>query len=388
MKIVISKTDLVNLISKIQSVVSTKPAIPILSNFLLEAIDDQLILSATDLTVSIRCFSDAKVLEEGAIALPARRFLQLIRELTSTQVKISSLSDDVAETAAGTSIFRINGMQKSEFPNLPDLTNAPQISFKSSALKKMLANSCFSTSKDDNRYVLNGVLLRVLDKKATFLATDGKRLSKVSTEVDLDPSFQGSYVIPLKAAEEMIRTLDGDESEAALTLMHDKIALEQGNLTLISKLLSGKYPEVEKVIPENPNHVITLHREELISLLRQVSLFTSDNTNSVRFSFEPGKLRLTAVSSEFGEGDVDMAVDYSGETLQVAFNPYYFQDILRHSTDETIQFGITDPYNPGRITDSTNSVFVIMPMHLQEVEKISSSQEDSVDQDAALTQLS
>ncbi|MBU6446422.1 MAG: DNA polymerase III subunit beta, partial [Verrucomicrobia bacterium] len=125
MKAVISKIDLVNLIGKIQSIVAAKPAIPILANVLIEAIDDQLIVSATDLTVSMRVYVEAKVIEEGAIALPARRFFQLVRELTSPQVKISAQTNEIAEITTGTSVFKINGMNKAEFPSLPDLSGAP-----------------------------------------------------------------------------------------------------------------------------------------------------------------------------------------------------------------------------------------------------------------------
>ena len=124
MKAVISKIDLVNLIGKIQSIIAVKPAIPILSNVLIEAVDDQLIVSATDLTVSMRCYVEAKVIEEGAIALPARRFFQLIRELTSPQIKISAQITETAEITTGTSVFKINGMNKTEFPSLPDLAGA------------------------------------------------------------------------------------------------------------------------------------------------------------------------------------------------------------------------------------------------------------------------
>src|SRR5262245_27203930 len=127
MKVVIPRIDLVNVISKIQNVVSTKPAVPILANVLLEAMDDQLIASATDLTVSMSSFRAAKVIEEGSIALPAGRFFQLIRELTAPQVKICTQTNEAAEITTGTSVFKINGMNKSEFPHLPDLVGSPEI---------------------------------------------------------------------------------------------------------------------------------------------------------------------------------------------------------------------------------------------------------------------
>jgi len=366
MKAVISKNELVSLIGKIQNIVANKPAIPILSNVLIEAHDDQLILSATDLTTSMRSFSNAKVIEEGAIALPAKRFFHLIKELTSPQIKITSTQNEVAEITSVSSHFKINGMLKSEFPSLPDISKATQVPISSSTLKDMLSRTYFSAAREDSRYVLNGIYMQINNKAATFIGTDGKRLAKMLTNLDVDPSFHGSYILPLKAAEEMVKMLSDDEQIVNLSLMHDKVFLENSNLTLITKLLSGQYPDVEKVIPENPSISMSLHREELISLLRQVSLFTSDTTGSVRFIFDQGELRLTATSSDIGEGNVSMPVDYSGDRFEIAFNPFYFMDILRHSKDETITFSIQDAYNPGMITDSTSVIFVIMPMRLNE----------------------
>lgn len=366
MKAVISKGDLVTIIGKIQSIVSVKPSIPILANVLLEAIDDQLVVSATDLTVSMRCHAEAKVVEEGSIALPARRFFQLVRELTSPQVKISAQTNEIAEITTGTSVFKINGMNKAEFPQLPDLTGSPEFSLPNLSVKEMLSKTAFSAAREDSRYTLNGIHLQICEQKAIFTGTDGKRLAKAFTPIVIDPSIQGSYVIPLKAVEEMIKMLDDSETAATLNLSHDKISLESHSMTLIAKLLAGQYPDVERVIPKQLEHQFSIHREELITLLRQVSLFTSETSGSVRFSFETGQLHLSAMSSEIGEGRVSMPVDYAGEKLEIAFNPFFFIDILRHSKEETVRLGLTDSHNPGLITDSTSALFVIMPMRLTE----------------------
>ncbi|MBM3184234.1 MAG: DNA polymerase III subunit beta, partial [Chlamydiae bacterium] len=347
MKAVIAKTDLVNVIGKIQNIVPVKPAIPILANVLLEAIDDQLIISATDLTVSMRCYAGAKVIEEGSIALPARRFFQLIREITAPQIKINAPTSEAAEITTGSSLFKVHGMNKSEFPSLPDLAGSPEVLLNQANLKEMLSKTVFAAAREDSRFTLNGVQLQIAQQKATFIGTDGKRLSKIFAPVAIDPAFQGSYVIPLKAVEEMTKILSDTEDPATLTLAYDKVALEAGSLTLIAKLLAGEYPDVNRVIPQKATSQFSIHREELMALLRQVSLFTSETSNSVRFSFETGQLHLSAMSHEIGEGRVSMPVDYSGPKLDVAFNPFFFLDILRHSKDETMKFGINDTHNPG-----------------------------------------
>jgi len=366
MKLVISRTDLLNIIGKIQGIIQSKPSSPILGHVLLEAIDDQLIVTGTDLSVSIRCFAPATIIEEGSIALPARRFFQLIREITAPQIKINAPSSESAEITTGSSVFKIHGMNKVEFPQIPDLSGALRINVSHSMLKEMVTKTVFAAAREDNRYTLNGVQLQIANQRATLIGTDGKRLAKITSPIPIDSSVTGQYVLSLKSVEEMSKLLEDSDAPVNLSMLQDKISLETGATILTAKLLSGQYPDVERVIPTKLIHQFSIHREELMALLRQVSLFTSETSHSVRFSFETGQLHLSVVSAEIGEGRVSMPVDYAGDPLDIAFNPHFFIDILRHSKDETVRFGLTDSHNPGLITDSTSALFVIMPMRLND----------------------
>jgi DNA polymerase-3 subunit beta len=366
MKVVISRMDLLNIIGKIQSIVPSKPSSPILGHVLLEAIDDQLIVSATDLSVSLRCYAAATIVEEGSIALPARRFFQLVKELTAPQIKISATTSESAEITTGSSVFKILGMNKAEFPQIPDLTGNPGFALPHATLREMLTRTVFCAAREDNRYTLNGVQLQITPQKATFIGTDGKRLAKLSSSIQAEQPIQGGHVISLKAVEEINKLLEDSDALIHIHLSQDKLSLESGSTSLTAKLLMGQYPDVERVIPTKIVHQFSIHREELMSLLKQVSLFTSDASHSVRFTFETGHLQLSGASAEVGEGKVSMPVDFLGERLDIAFNPHFFIDILRHSKDETVQLGLIDTHNPGLITDSTNAIFVIMPMRLNE----------------------
>jgi len=363
MKVVISRTELVKLIGTIQGVVSSKPAIPILSNILLEAFDGKLIISATDLTVSTRAKTEAHVATEGAITLPARRFFQLVREMTAQDIEIECGSGEIAYVRGGTSEFRLNGIHKSEFPSLPDMSQGQTFTLPGGTFKEMLTKSVFAAAREDSRHVLNGVLMHIDENQATFIGTDGKRLAKIHTSIDMTDQHKHDYLIPLKACEEMVKMID-DEESLNICLLPDKVSLEVGPTTLVTKLLSGDYPDIERVIPKENARTFTLHREELMSLLKQIALFTSEKNHSVHFIFNPGELTLTANSSEIGDGKVSMPVDYSGEKFEVAFNPIYFHDILRHCKDETVSFAISSAHNPGLITDSSTAHYVIMPMRL------------------------
>ncbi len=313
-----------------------------------------------------RCFTEAKILEEGSTTLPAKRFFQLVRELPDVQLEASTNGHDISNIIAGASHFKLHGMSRDEFPSLPDLVGATQFKIPQGVLKELLYRVSFAVSREENRFVLTGVLCRVAEGIATFVGTDGKRLAKTSAKVELDAAFGGSFVLPLKAVDEVIKVCQDKEDEATLYLMQDKVAFEVNHVVLVTKLLSGEYPDVEQVIPSSSATAVSLHREELMSLLRQVSLFTSENSHSVRFTLTPGELTLTANTAEIGEGKVSMPVNYEGEKLEIAFNPGYFLDILRHSHDETVNLALTDPFNPGVITDSSEALCVLMPMRLNE----------------------
>ena len=365
MKFVISRAELSGLIRKIQNVVPQNAPIPILSHFLIEAQEDELVFTATDLTVGSRCRVKAKVYEKGSLSLPSKRFFQLVRELTDTNIEVNAADSEMAEIKSGSSRFRLNGMNKEEYPALPDLKEATQFPIESDTLKEMLFRTAFAVSKEDNRYVLTGVLMRIQDGKAIFVGTDGKRLAKTETPIALDSSFSGEYILPLKAVDEIIKILS-EEKQATVYLTDDKVAVEVGGTLMVTKLLSGDYPDFEQVIVTQSEQKVTLHREELITLLRQIALFTNDTSHSVRFTFVTGELLLTANCAEVGEGKVSMPVNYTGEKMEIAFNPFFFLDILRHTPDETVSLGVSDSYNPGVITDSTSSLFIIMPMRLND----------------------
>lgn len=362
LKIIILRAQLVALIGKIQNAIPSKPVAPILSNLLIEAEGDQLVLSATDLIVSVKAFAQAKILQKGRIALSARRFFQLIRELTAPEIELEVGPSHIVHIRAGGSTFKLHGVEAEEFPSLPDFGQTAFISVHAPTLKELLVRTAFAVGKDDSRHTLNGMLLQLTQGRLVLIGTDGKRLAKMNAELDTQ-NHKGQYIVPLKAIEEIIRCLDEDEG-AKLYLSSDKIALATPSITIMTKLLSGEYPDVNRVIPNKASVTIRLHREELISLLKQVALFTSETSHSARFLFTPGELEISAVSSEFGEGRVSMPVDYSGERLEVAFNPQFFIDALKHCKDETVSLGIIDSFNPGMITDQTTALFVIMPMRL------------------------
>lgn len=365
MKFVISTQEFNFLVNKCLNVVPAKATAPILSNILIEAVNGEIRMTATDLTVGVNCSTEVKVLEEGSTTLPAKKLAQLVRELTSVNVEVTSNANEITTIVADTSRFKLHGMNKTEFPSLPDMSGAIQFKIKQAELKHVLYRTAFAVSRDDTRYALTGVYMHIANGEASFAGTDGKRLARSILAIDLDRSFTGGYIIPLKAIEEILKNLN-EYGEATIYLMPDKIAVEASNTLLVTKLLTGDYPDINRVIPEQSSTTVPLHREELMTLLRQIALFTTDTTHSVRFAFSSGELNLSANTKDVGEGRVSMPVNYHGEQIEIAFNPNFFLDILRHTKEETISIGITDAHNPGVLRDNSSSLFVLMPMRLNE----------------------
>lgn len=373
MKFIIATQELNYLISKCSNVIASKPPIPVLANFLIEAKNGELIITATDLIVGIRCRTDAKILKEGSIALPAKCLAQLIRELTAANVEITVNESFIADIRAGTSKFVLRGMSGSQYPELPDLKEGIQFTLPQNVFKDLLYRTSFAVARDDNtRQTLNGLNMQISQGQVSFVGTDGRLLARAHVNVDVDPAVMGSFTFPLKAVEEFGKNLN-DEGDAKITLMPEKVAIETSNTLIISNLMVGDYPDVVRVIPESTPTVVALHRDELMTLLRQISLFMSNPEHSVCFSFGNGELRINANAMSIGEGDVSMPVNYHGSQFDIAFNPGYFLDVLKHSKEEVVSMGLIDSYNPGVIIDKSNvsaisaalsPLFILMPMRL------------------------
>lgn len=367
MHVIASRVDLLSISAKFQGIVPSKPALPILANVLLIAENQMLTIVATDLLMSLKISIPANVLEAGSMTIPSRRLFQLLREMTHSEIELKILDDKEALVKAGSSEFKLLMMPGKEYPQFPEIVQANQLDINQATLKTLLQRSAFAAAKEDSRHVLNGLQMKLESNKLTLTGTDGKRLSKLFAEGSFQFESKLDVIIPLRAVEEMIKMLDAEDEMIHVLINQDRLMLESQNFKFLTQLIAGQYPDVERVIPQTSAKPIALHREELMSLLKQVSLFTSDSNSSVRFTFDTGTLHLSAISDKIGAGHVNMPVNFEGEPFQIAFNPNYFLDILRHTDDEIIEFKATSPYTPGLITDSTKATFVIMPMRLDSV---------------------
>jgi DNA polymerase III subunit beta len=368
MKVICEKEELLKGSQIVQTVVSPKSTLPILSNFLFETENQKLKLSSTNLEVGVSCYVKGEIVKEGSITVPAKRFADIIKELPSTD-NIEIKADDVnqIDLKCGKSKFVLMGLPKSDYPVLPDFPEEKTFNIPKDTLSNMFRKTSFSVSNDETRYVLNGIYLIVEGGLLKFVATDGRRLA-VITRDGIDKKMNQKVIIPIKAVNEVQRILavsEGQE-EVKVGIAQNQIAFKIGSITLISRLIDGTYPSYEQVIPKKYDVQIKLNVKNTLSAVRQMAILTSEKASVVKFIFGKNVLRMTAQSQGFGSGEVEMDIEHAGPNIEIAFNPMFLIDILKNIDEDEVNFELTSALNPALIVPLKDKQYqsVVMPMRI------------------------
>ena len=368
MKVLCEKDELLRGTQIVQSVVSARSTLPILSNFLFEAEGQIIKLSSNDLEVGVCCYIKGEISKEGSITIPAKRFGDIIRELSDTkQIEIRADETNQISIRCGKSHFILMGLPKSEYPVLPDFPEEKTFKIQKSLLKSMLRRTAFAVSTDETRYVLNGVYLIAENGSLKFVSTDGRRLAYISRDC-IDKKFSHRAIIPTKSVNEVQKILGAEEkeSEVRIGVTENQIAFQIDNITILSRLIEGAFPNYEQVIPKKHETQIKVNVKETLSAVRQMSLLTSDKASAVKFLFGKNVLRITAQAQGLGSGESEIDIEHSGANLEIAFNPGFLIDILKNTDDEFVHFELTNSLNPALLSpmNDKNYLCVVMPMRL------------------------
>jgi DNA polymerase-3 subunit beta len=363
MKFTVSKEALLEGLQKVQHVVSTRTTLPILSNVLLVAENGRLQLTTTDLDVGITGSVQADVTTDGATTLPAKRLVNIIRELPASEVQISVDAKNVASISCGPSFFKIIGLGQDDFPPLPDFEGAKEYRIPQQLLRDGLKKTAYAISTDETRYVLNGIYTSFREGKLTLVATDGRRLAMVEHDLDFPASQEVDVIVPTKAVQELQRLL-GEQGEVLVRLSDSQIAFSIGESLLVSKLIEGNYPNYRQVIPGDSSERVELPREAMLETVRRVSLLSSDKSNSVKLVFQANQLEVTANSPDVGEARETLEVPYDGKEMQIAFNPEFLKAPLQNLDEETVYLDLIDEMSPGVVRIEGTFLYVIMPMRV------------------------
>src|SRR5256714_7817156 len=368
MNLTISKEQIINGLQAVQNIVSTRTPLPILSNVLLRAEGDRLEFTATDLDVTISCAVEAKIKKPGASTVPVKKLFGIVRELTNTEIDLEVDDKNVCSIRSGASFYKINGLSADEFPPLPKFKEDKKVVLPQETVRSMMKKTSFAISTDESRYVLNGIFISLKDHKMTMVATDGRRLALVDEEVDVAEGSQGEFIVPAKAVNELNRLLqEKGEVEIRYTDNQASFTLkdEQGSsILIITKLIEGNYPNYRQVIPAETKERIPLSREEFLHALRRAEIMTSEKQNSVKLSFGKNTLSITANSPDVGEAQENMAINYKGKEMAIAFNPGYVIEPLNALPNDEVFLELIDELSPGVLKINGPFLYVVMPMRL------------------------
>jgi DNA polymerase-3 subunit beta len=362
MKIKIPKKTLLDIAQTVQSVVSTKNTLPILSNMLLDAQKDGLQLTATDLDIAMVYTTKTNTTQEGAATVSAKRFTDIIKELPEEDVVISAKKNNTVTIDCQNAHFKVSSLPKEEFPKLPSYKNQEFITIEQQTLKEMLNKTSFATSRDETRYILNGVLFEIKPQKITLVATDGRRLAYIEKKIDSKIQKQKKIIIPTKTVNELNRTLG--EGELKMYFGENQITFDQGDIIIISRLIEGEFPRYEQVIPKEQKEKLVVNKDRLLAATRRASLLTNQDSQAIKLDVFKNKLVISKNTPDIGETREELGVEYKGGSLSIGFNPTYLIDALKNIDEESIGLELTAQDKPGVIRLQDSFVYVVLPMQL------------------------
>jgi DNA polymerase III subunit beta len=371
------KSDLLKELDLAQGVVEKKTTIPILSNILLEAEDGQVRLSATDLELGVNSTCVAKVKKEGSATVPARRLVDIVRSLPEADVKIKVLENNWVQLTCERSSFKLVGMARDNFPVLPAVP-AKLASLTGSALATLIRRTAFAVSGEESRYTLSGALLILKPDSATMVATDGHRLALVERDVKVEGvNNELRLLVPRKAMSELEKMLSeakDKESEGEAAGVHiskddSHLFFSVGHRILISRLLTGQFPNYEAVLPKETPRTAELEKDTLMAAIRRVALLADERSHAIRLHLDKGKLELHSTSGEYGEAREAIDVDYDSEAMEIGFNHQYLLDFLGVLNEGgKIRLELQDEQSAGQLRplgeDLYRYRYVVMPMRI------------------------
>lgn len=362
MKLKATKDVLLNGIQKVQSVITTKSTLPILSNMLIEAQQDKLKLTATDLDIGISCVIPVQTQENGAITLPAKRFGDIIKELPDDNINISTKKNNQVNIDTESCQFKIMGLSPEDFPKPPDFKEGAAIHLEQSTLREMLALTSFAVSFDETRYILNGILFNIHQNNLTLVGTDGKRLAVAKKPLEQRTDKEVKIIVPLKTIHELNRNLQ-EEGGLSIILGHNQALFDLKDTVIISRLIEGEFPDYQQVIPAASDNKISIGREQFLLAVRRAALLSTPDYQAVKLETFKNKLVVSKSTPEVGESREEVNVEYKGREMAIGFNPNYLIDVLKSLKEEKIDFELSDSEKPGVIRLS-GYTYIVLPMRL------------------------
>lgn len=360
------RDQLLTPLQSVSGIVEKRHTLPILSNVLLEKDGEKLTLLATDIEIQITTTTSTSGTEKLGLTVAARKLQDILRSLPETAEISLAFEDKRLQLKAGKSRFNLQTLPADDFPRISAATGTTtQLRITQRQMRRLLAYVQYAMAQQDIRYYLNGLLLVVKGNNLIVVATDGHRLAFTSEA--LSETFSPIEVIlPRKTIIELSRQLDDSDELLNISLTPTQASFTFGKIELISKLIDGKFPDYERVIPQNHTKSIVINRNQLLHSLQRVAILTNEKFRGVRLVLAANSLKILSTNSEQEDAQEEIEIDYSGEPLDVGFNVTYLLDVLNNVTTETVELRLADSNSSALflLPDNASFKYVVMPMRI------------------------
>lgn len=365
MKLRFNRQEMTDSLNAVCGVAAARTPKEILKCVRLEAHGDVLLLSATDLELSLRmAVTQVEVEKQGETLVIADTLARIVRECPDEVLTVETSANMLHVRGSG-SRFQIVTLDPADFPAIPVLDGSPDFTVEHVVLRRMVELSAFAAARESTRYAINGVQWKVDGNRLTLAATDGRRLAVAQGNLlEAGTGTLPPIIVPTKSLSLLAKLPVEDGTRVGVKISRNQLLLDLGRALLATSLVEGQFPNYQDVIPSDCDRVARMATDELHSSLKRAALLTNEESKGVRFSFSAGNLTMSSRAPEQGEAEVAMPVEFNAESLDIGFNPVFLLDVLRVAHAEEISFAVKEPNRPGVIRIGDDFVYVVMPVNL------------------------
>lgn len=366
MHLSISKQAFIKELNLIQGVVEKKSTIPILSNLLLEATKGELWIKGTDLDIFISTHCEVEIKQEGSICVQAKKLFEIIRSLPDAEIDIKCNENHQISLVCERSRFKIHGLPNDNFPEVKTFDGTWGL-IPSDFLRTFISRTIFAITTEESRYALNGAKMEISENRMRMIATDGHRLSFIEKQLDFG-NVKLDILIPKKTLAELSRFCLETNETVDFGHKDNYLFFKVGNRLLVSRTLTGQFPNYELVLPKENNNRIVVNGPQVALAVKRVALMADERSHAIRFDIDDGQINVTSQSSEIGEAGESLPADYSGPSLAIGFNAQYLLDFFNVIQDEKVLFDFKDGNSQVQIMSNNDPEYdfryIVMPMRL------------------------
>lgn len=365
MKVKFNRSALQEALSLVTGIIPARTPKPILQCLRITTEQDAVRICATDLEVGITCLVEqVEVAEQGDIVVPADKLSSIVRESFDEVIAVEA-AEAVVTILGSDSRFTIYSHDPQQYPAVPGFEGDADLAVKLDDLQTGIEQTIFSAARESTRYALNGILWEVSGKKLFLVATDGRRLAKSTVALEKSAKLpEGRIIVPAKTMALLDKISAHDGGTVGVRFVNNQVVLNCESVVISSNLVEGNFPKYEDIIPKDYDKKITLSTSSTLSAVRRAALLANEDSKGIKLSLDKGTMVFTSRAPETGDAQIDMAIDYDFEPVEIGFNPQFLIDVFRVLKAEDFELHLGQSDRPGLIKSGNNFLYIVMPVNL------------------------